>query len=212
MRKTKILCSLVILMFGIGITVVGCKTKKELISFVDLNTVFNVVGYAKPAPFSQEPNYFGFLKILPPEFISDQIDNITVFSKESGELCVIYKTINGEHILVCGRKTEERKQIISPEELFDLAKKIKVLKNLEIQILSQKVVLNGVECVLLNWRSGGINIFSFKQFREGLIASFSYKNLEKADLSYSGKIIFTEWDRNDENWPEIKELRFPLKD
>lgn len=199
-----------ILLIVSGSIIYGCQTKKKLITFVDSDTFFHVVGYAKQAPFSPDPNLYTYLELEPQGFVSDQIVNILVFLNQSGEVCVIYKTANGEHILVCRRQIKERKRINSPEELVHLEKKIKVLKKFGFVILNHKVILNDAECIMLNWRSSGINIFSFKQFKEGLISSFSYKNLEKGDPNNSGKIIFTEWDKNDENWPEIKEFQIPL--
>jgi hypothetical protein len=209
MKNAVTLLVLIILSIGVGSTIIGCKTKKELITFFDSNAFFRIVGYSKQAPFSPDPNLYGYLEVKPKKFVSNQIVNILVFQDVRGELCVIYKTTDGEHILLCSKQVEERRVISSPEELFYLANEIEDFKNLELNILSHKIILDDSECVLLNWRSGGINIYSFKQFREGLISSFSYKNLDKADPFNSGKVVFTEWDKNDDNWPEIKEFRRP---
>ena len=211
MKNAATVLLILVLLIGSGSTIIGCKTKKELITFTDTNSSFHVIGYSKQAPFSPDPNIYGYLEVEPKGFVSDQLVNILVFQNMDDELCVIFKTADGEHYLVCSNQIEERRQINAPEEMFYLAKEIKILKKFELQILGNKLNLNDVECILLNWRSDGINIFSFKQFREGLTSSFSYKNLEKADPSYSGKVVFTDWNKNDEDWPETKEVRFPLK-
>ena len=211
MKNAVTVLVIISLSIGSGATIIGCKTKKELITFIDSNASFRIVGYSKQAPFSPDPNLYGYLEVEPKGFVSNQIVNILVFQNLRGELCVIYKTTDGEHILVCSKEVEKRRLISSPEELFYLAKEVKDFKNLELNILSYKIFLDDNECVLLNWRSGGINVFSFKEFREGLISAFSYKNLDKADPLSSGKVVFTDWDNNDDNWPEIKELQFPLK-
>jgi hypothetical protein len=203
--------SLCILLVVVILLLLSCAGKKEIISIADKNTTFSIVAKAKPAPFSKEPNFYGYLRIDTINFESDQIDNIVVFCKNNGEFCVVYKTADGRHILICSSKPGKTREVYSASELFHLSSLINQMTNIKIVLLGQEIILDNMKCALLNWRSRGINIFVFDQFEDGLISTFSYKHVEKANMTKSGKIIFTDWDREDENWPEIKELRFPFE-
>jgi hypothetical protein len=194
-----------------GLIIYGCQTNKTYISFSDANMSFNIVGYAKQAPFSPDPNLYCYLAVEPQGFISDQIDNVVVFRKISGELCLVYKTANQEHILVSGGNTEDRTKINFKEELFDLESKVIDLKKFEIEVLDRRINIHDIRCVLFNWDSSGIQISSLKTYKEGIRGSYNYNIRSNIETDKSGIAVFTEWDKNDENWPEIRELRFPLK-
>lgn len=202
---------LFVLLVGSGTINYGCQTKKTFISFSDENTTFNIVGYAKQAPFSPDPNLYCYLALEPQGFISDQIDNVIVFRKTSGELCVVYKTAKQEHILVRGRNIEDRIEINSKEELFDLETKIIGLNNFEMELFDHRIILNDIMCILFNWNSGGIHFSSLKNFEEGIRGSYNYNIRSNIELNKSGHAVFTGWDKSDKNWPEIQKLRFPLK-
>ena len=212
MKNKATVLVILILLVGNGSINYGCQTKKTLIAFSDDTTKFNIVGYAKQAPFSPDPNLYCYLAIEPQGFISDQIDNVIVFRNVSGELCLVYKTANQEHILVSGRNIEDRTKINSKEELFNLAPNIIDLMNFEIELLDRKIILNDIRCILFNWDSGGIQLSSLRSYRDGIRGSYNYNIRSNIDLDKSGHAVFTVWDKDDEKWPEIKELRFPLKD
>lgn len=202
---------LLLIMVVNGLIICGCQTKKTYISFSDANTSFNIVGYAKQAPFSPDPNLYCYLAVEPQGFISDQIDNVVVFRKISGELCLVYKTAKQEHILVSGGNIEHRTEIYSKEALFNLESKIIDLKNFEIEVLDRRIILHDIRCVLFNWDSGGIHFSSLKTYKEGIRGSYNYNIRSNIETDKSGNAVFTEWDKDDENWPEIKRLIFPLK-
>lgn len=202
---------LLIVLVGSGLINYGCQTKRTFISFSDSKTSFNIVGYAKQAPFSPDPNLYCYLALEPQGFVSDQIENIVVFRKTSGELCLVYKTANQEHILVSGGNIEGRIIINSKEELFNLEPNIKSLNNFEIEMFDHRIIINNISCVLFNWNSGGVHFSSLRSFREGIRGSYNFNIRSNIEIDKSGHAVFTGWDKNDKKWPEIKELQFPLR-
>ncbi len=89
MKNAVTVLVLIILSIGSGATIIGCKTKKELITFFDSNASFRIVGYSKQAPFSPDPNLYGYLEVEPKKYFSNQIVNILVFQDVREKSCVI---------------------------------------------------------------------------------------------------------------------------
>lgn len=201
----------ILLFLFLSFIVVGCKNRKEIISFENNNLQFSIVGYAKSAPFSPEPNFYCFLEVPQSDFRSDQIVYMLVFNELNNGLCAIYENTDGQKFLMRGLHKKDTDKISSIEEVFLIDMKIGKLDNFNFEILGRNIVINEVKCVLINWHSGGIKFFSFEDFREGVVGSLSYNIEGKYDLSKSGKVIFTDWTKNSDSWPSIKEIHFPLK-
>jgi hypothetical protein len=194
-----------------GLIIIGCATKKELVSFSETNTFFNVVGYAKSAPFSPDPNLYCFMKIEPEGFISNQIDNILVFQTKESGLHVVYKTVDQDHILI-NNTNSFRKKLLAFGDFYQFDKRVVNLYEFKIKIIDRLISINKVECILINWHSGGIYIYSFKNFFDGVSGSFNMEAQGKLDKRNSGHVIFTDWNKRNEDWPEIKKFQFPLTD
>ena len=88
-------------------TLSGCKNKRPIISFKDNDILINIVGYAKPAPFSPDPNFYCFLKIDKYLSVSKQIDYAIFFLDVNVGLCIIYQDSDGEKFLIPGLKEEK---------------------------------------------------------------------------------------------------------
>ena len=96
MKKIAITSFIIFLLFAGLILIIGCKNKKEIISFNNQTTSLNLAGYAKAALFSPDPNLFCFLEIPSKSFISDQIVYFILFNDVKYGLGIIYKNVDGK--------------------------------------------------------------------------------------------------------------------
>lgn len=194
-----------------GIMIIGCKNKKVIISFNSKMTVLNLVGYAKYSLFSHDPNFYCFLEIPSKSFISDQLDYFILFNDVNFGIGVIYKDMDGKIFLIRDLQKVDVEQMQSGEAVLSFRMNPKDFHGFSFAILDRAITLNDVKCVLFDWHSGGVNFFSFRDFREGIISVFKYGIEGKYDANQSGQAIFTEWYNDDDRWPEIKKLIFPLR-
>lgn len=211
MRDKAIKFIIIFMIFICCIMIIGCKNKKDIISINYKTTLINLVGYAKSAPFSPDPNFYCFLEIPSKSFISDQIVYFILFDDVKFGLGIIYKNVDGKIFLIRDIQHINTEQIESSEDVLSLKINPKVLTNFGFTIRDKNITLNNVECVLFNWHSGGVNFFSFKDFKRGIISVFNYDIEDKYDVKQSGRAIFTEWNKDDNKWPEMKKLMFPIR-
>ena len=207
-RISKSVICILLLLFSFFI--VGCEQKKKLISFDHEMIPFSFMGIAKPAPFSESPNFWGYFKHDTKSFKSELIKNFLIFRNPSGDICIIYKNFDLEFVMLSQDQDRIKQTVISVDEIKAVQGKAPMIENLSFNILQKEIILQHIRCVLVLWDSREILIRSYGDILDGLKGASDYNIKGKEDPLNSGDILFTDWHKNDHSWPRIKEFHFPM--
>jgi len=197
---------IIFLLLALGVCM-SCKKNKIIMESDDnITPTFTISGYAKSAPFSSDPSFYCSLEISARSFSTGTIESLLVFKPLNDTWGFIYEDIDKRHILVTSNNQKE--EILQYAESFSwIFYKPVNMKTFDFKVLGTMFKLKDVDCVLFLWDSGDLRYYGFKNIRDGVASSFSYKYIkDKADKNNSGKVYFTKWESGLKDWPIIEKF------
>ena len=180
----------------------GCISEKIVLNCSDGMHPFIVTVKAEKAPFSDDPNTYWYLRVPDISYSSGQISNLLVFWLEGERAGFICEDIDGNKILISPADNYKTKRIEAPSDFNVENSHLLSNRDIAVNILSEKHIIQNVQCAYFHWNSGGIYYWGYGSIEKGLASAFGKMKTTGSNNRKSGFVPFVKWNPNIKDWPQ----------